>query len=179
MPPYFDEADLRRNFEGQETQELQGRIEQGLEPEAESLARQILAERGVNLIAHSAQSLKEYPAIAIWTPELRQKEQEMARKLWRSILVKACQFLFFLLPGALVSSTLNLATKKAFTSGDVVLIAVAMYAGYWVGMKMTRKIVESDTMRYPEKVKRIWVLIVGVVLTSVVLAHLLRLATGT
>ena len=146
----------------------------GLEPEAELLVRQILTERGASLIAQTIQSPEEDLPIAIWTPELRQEEQELARKLWRSILVRACQFLLFLLPGVLVSLTLNLANKKVLASGDVILTAVAIYAGYWGGMKITRKIVASDSIRYSAKVKRIWALLVVVVLIYMAFPQLLR-----
>ena len=174
MPPHFDEADLRRNFEAQETEELRERLERGLVPEAELLARQILTERGASLIMQTTRSPKEDLPVAIWTPELRQEEQDLARKLWRSFLVRACQFLFFFVPGVLVSITLNLANKMTFADGEIILVAVAIYAGYWGGMKITRKIVASDSIRYSAKVKRIWALLVVVVLIYMAFPQLLR-----
>ena len=163
--PQFDEIELRQIYESDDTEELQQRLVRGLEPEAERLALQILAERGASPLV-TTNLISDHDVVSqAWTPELRLAEQDLAKKLWRSPLVWVCQFLIFFLPFAMVNFFSGWSAKSSLTIVDLFIGWIVIYGGYRVGMMITRKIVASDTKRYPQKVKLLWGLLFGTLVT--------------
>lgn len=156
MTLQIDPAELRRVYEGWNSEEIISRLNGGgLEPGAQRIARQVLSDRGVNpsLPPRDSPTLSSVPL----------SERNLAGKLWDGRLVKICQ-LSFILPAWLpIQHALD---RSSVLLGALWLTLLALflaYGGYRIGYAVTRSICANVQTTYRQKKRTLWLLLGGVV----------------
>lgn len=155
MTLQIDPAELRKLYDGWDSEELISRLNSGgLEPHAQRIARQVLSDRGVGP-THPPQDSPTVSSAPL-------SERDLARKLWNGRFVKICQFSFMLPTWLPVQHASNRSGILLGALWVTLLALVLAYGGYRIGYAATRSICANDKTTYSQKRRTLWLLLGGV-----------------
>lgn len=155
--------ELQSLYESWDTEEIMARLNSSaLEPEAENIARAVLVSRGIK---NDSPSKDETSLQSIASPS----EHDLAKKLWKSYLVRLCQILFILPAWGPVNHAIHRSGLFIGALWMGLLAVIFSYAGYKIGYAITKSICANDQKTYKEKRASIWFLIFGVLIAHFVL----------
>ena len=151
----MDTEYLRRHYDLLSDQELFKTQNGELMPQARVILEAEIVKRGLK-INHSSNEHATEQSIA--SPA----EHELARKLWKSYLVRICQILFMLPAWLPINHAIH---RSGISIGALwmgLLAVLCSYAGYKIGYAITKSICANDQRTYQQKRGSIWFLILGV-----------------
>ncbi len=154
---------LKSLYESWDSEEILARINsKTLEPEAENIAKTVLATRGFISELPPKTEIQEQETI-------NTTEHELAKKLWKSYLVRICQVLFILPAWPPINHAIH---RSGLFIGALWmgLLAVGFsYLGYKIGYAITKSICANDKKTYLQKRNAVWFLISKILLVYIFL----------
>lgn len=159
----INHEELTSLYESWDSEEILARINnKTLESEAENIAKTVLEKRGITSEIPPKTENQEQETIS-------STEHELAKKLWKSYLVRICQVLFILPAWLPINHAIH---RSGLFIGALWmgLLAVGFsYLGYKIGYVITKSICASDKKSYVQKKNAIWFLISKVLLVYIFL----------